>query len=210
MRSIGFFFAALALGFVLTASAAEHSKHRYKWKDAQGNLHFDDALPIEALQFGYDEVNSQGIVVKHVDRTKTAEETKAEEDAAASQAAQQHTADEQATRGQQLLAAYPDERDLVSAQQAQMDVLEQNIHTTQISLSSQEKSLTELLSHAADIERGGKPVPAPQQQQIDVLRRNIEKQKAYIARKQQEKPGLTQKFADELAHYRELRAKSQR
>ena len=210
MRSIGLFLAALALGFALAASAVEHTKHnRYKWKDIQGNLHFDDALPTEALQFGYDEINSQGVVVKHVDRPKTPEEMKAEQESAARQDAQKHATAEQAKAAQQLLAAYPDERDLVSAQQAQMDVLEQNIRTTRISLGSQEKSLTEVLSHAADLERNGKPVPASQQHQIDALRRNIEKQKIYIAAKEQEKPGLMKKFADELAHYRELHAKSQ-
>ncbi len=210
MRTIGLLLSTLMLACVTAALAAESGSHnRYKWKDAQGNLHYDDALPTEALQFGYDEVNSQGLVVKHVDRTKTAEETKADEEAAARQAAQKHTTEEQAAHDQQMLAAYPDERELIGAQQAQMDVLEQNIRTTQISLDSQEKSLTEMLSHAADMERNGKPVPASQQKQIDVLRGNVEKQKAYIARKQQEKPGLTQKFADELAHYRELRAKSQ-
>lgn len=206
MRSNGLFLAALVFGMALTATAAEHN--RYKWKDAQGNLHFDDALPTEALQFGYDEVNSLGIVVKHVNRVKTAEEMKADQEAATSQAAKNRLAEEQAQRDQQLLAAYPDERDLVSAQQAQMDVIEQNIHTTQLSLDNQEKSLAELLTHAATLERGGKPVPAYQQQQIDALRRNIEKQKAYIVARQQEKPKLTQKFAEDLARYRELRAKA--
>ena len=210
MRPIGLLLLSTLLTYTIAVAAVGADSHnRYKWKDAQGNLHYDDALPTEALQFGYDEVNSQGLVVKHVDRTKTAEETKADEEAAARQAAQKHTTEEQAAHEQQMLTAYPDERELIGAQQAQMDVLEQNIHTTQISLNSQEKGLAELLSHAADMERNGTPVPASQQQQIDVLRGNIEKQKTYIARKQQEKPGLSKKFADELAHYRELRAKSQ-
>src|SRR5882724_966370 len=158
MRSIGFFLAAFALGFALTAAAAGHN--RYKWKDPQGNLHFDDALPTDALQFGYDVVNSQGLVVKHVDRTKTAQEIKAADETAALQAAQKRAADEQVQADQQMLAAYPDERDLASAQQAQMDVIEQNIYTIQLSLNSQEKSLTDLLTHAANLEHNGTPVPA--------------------------------------------------
>ena len=43
-------------------------------RDGQGNLHYDDALPDEALKFGYDVVSAQGLVVKHVDRASTSEE----------------------------------------------------------------------------------------------------------------------------------------
>ena len=210
MRRIGILFAALALGIAFVATAQQANKHnRYKWKDAQGNLHYDDALPTEALQFGYDVVNSQGLAVKHVERAKTAVEMKADQETAERQAEQKHATEEQATRDQQQLAAYPDARDLVSAQQAQLDTIDQNIRTTQISLNSQEKSLTDQLTNAANLERNGKPVPAVQQQQIDTLRRNIENQKAYIARKQQEKTDVAKKFEADLTHYRELHAKAQ-
>jgi hypothetical protein len=207
MRSIGYLLTliVLTMGIAAPAVAQNTERHRYKWKDAQGNLHFDDALPPEAAKLGYDVVNAQGIVVKHVERAKTDEEDKAEAAAAASKAEHDRTAADQARSDQQILAAYPNEGEFVSAQQQQMDMIDQNIHATEISLQSQEKSLTEMLSHAADLDRNGKPVPAPLQQQIDTLRRNIEKQKTYIASKQQEKIDSTKKFDSELAHYRAVR-----
>jgi hypothetical protein len=133
---------ALTLGIAAQASAAGTPHNRYKWKDAQGNLHFDDVLPTEALQLGYEVVNSQGIVVKHVNRAKTTEEMKADDEAAAKLATQKHATEVQAKSDQQVLAAYPNEHELVSAQQAQLDMMDQNIHSTEISLQSQEKSLT--------------------------------------------------------------------
>jgi hypothetical protein len=207
MRPIGIVLTSLILAFVIaTPVAAQSGAHnRYKWKDAQSNLHFDDALPNEALQFGYDVVNSHGLVIKHVGPPKTAAELKADADADARKAAEKHVHDEQTKSDQQLLAAYPNESDLVDAQKAQLDMLDQNIHATQISLDSQEKSLTTMLSHAADLDRTGKPVPATLQSQIESLRRNVERQKTYIVQKQQEKAGLAQKFADALTHYRGLR-----
>lgn len=210
MRLTRFVFAITT--FVLgcaNAFASDAGHNHYKWKDAQGNLHYDDALPTEALQFGYDVVNPQGLTIKHVDRAKTAAELKADDEAAASQAEQKHVADEQAKTDQQILAAYPREQDLAGAQQARLDMLDQSIHSTEISLQSQEKSLTEMLSHAADLERNGKPVPATLQSQIDSLRKNVEKQKAYIAGKQQEKIDAANKFENELVHYREVQAKAQ-
>lgn len=211
MRQTIFVFAFTALAFATTASVcAEGGTHdRYKWKDAQGNLHYDDALTTEAMQLGYDVVNMQGLTIKHVPRLKTPGELKADEEAAAHQAEQKHVADERAKTDQQILAAYPNEHELASAQQGQLDMIDQSIHSTEVSLQSQEKSLTEMLSHAADLDRNGKPVPATLQSQIDSLRQNVERQKDYITRKQQDKIDAAKKFATELEHYRELQARMQ-
>jgi len=198
----------LAVASAAALAADSGARNRYKWHDAQGNLHFDDALPVEALQFGYDVVNASGIVVKHVERARTSEELKSDEEAAARKAAEKHAADEQTKADQQTLAAYPTENELLNSQQAQISMLDQNIHATEVSLQSQEKSLTEMLSHAADLDRTGKPVPPSLQSQIDVLRRNVEQQKAYIANKQKEKEAAAKRFEVELTHYRELRARS--
>jgi hypothetical protein len=208
MRKIVAAIAVVLFGLNFAAHAVEGAHNRYKWRDAQGNLHFDDALPIEALQFGYDVVNAAGIVVKHVPRTKTAEETKADEEAAAKIAAEKHAVDELAKADAQTLAAYPTENELIGSQQAQISMLDQNIHATEVSLQSQEKSLTEMLSHAADLDRTGNAVPKTLQSQIDSLRRNVEQQKNYIATKTKEKEQAAKRFEVELAHYRELRAKS--
>jgi hypothetical protein len=209
MRPIGFSLVifTLILGVAAHATAQSGAHNRYKWKDAEGNLHYDDALPTEALKFGYDVVNAQGIVVKRVERARTTEEQKADEAAAAQKASQNRAAEEQTARDQQVLAAYPNERELISSQQAQLDMLDQNILATELSLQSQEKSLTENLSHAAELDRNGKPVPATLQSQIEALRKNIEQQKAYITGKQKEKADNVVKFEAELTHYREVRAK---
>jgi hypothetical protein len=195
----------LLLSLAVQAEQAEHN--RYKWKDAEGNLHYDDALPPAALQFGYDVVNKSGMVVKHVDAPRTPEQIQADKAAAAKLAEEKHAMEEQAQRDQQMLAAYPNEQDLSRAQQGQLDSLDQEAHATQVSLASQEKSLTDMLSRAADLERSGKPVPGALSTQIETQRAVVAKQKDYIAGKQKERADTVQRFADELAHYRELRAK---
>lgn len=209
MRSIVTASFVFTLTFCIAASGASVTKdkrNRFKWSDAQGNVHYDDALPPEALQFGYDVVNDQGIVVKHVDRPKTADELKADKETADKTAAAKRVSDAQSKNDQQLLAAYPSEHDLVAAQHAQMDMLDQSVHATEVSLQNQEKSLSDMLSHAADLDRTGKPVPTTLQQQIDALRITVEKQKTYIANRQAEKDANEKKFETDLAHYREVQA----
>ncbi|MGH8040923.1 MAG: DUF4124 domain-containing protein [Rudaea sp.] len=207
MRRTGSFIAVVfLLMFAAAALAASTTHNRYRWKDAQGNLHYDDALPNEALQFGYDVVNGNGLVIRHVAPPKTDAQIKADAKADAEKNVAARAAAHQAMEDKQMLVAYPNERDLVDAQKAQLGMIDQYIEATQISLQSQEKSLADNLAHAADLERAGKPVPTTLAQQIESLRTNIEKQKAYIVGKQQEKLDSAKQFADELAHYRALRS----
>lgn len=209
MRSFAALIAVAALTIGALASAASptnEKRNRYKWVDGQGHLHYDDALPMEALQFGYDVVNSQGLTVKHVERAHTAEELKADKETAEKNAATKRVADAQAKSDQQMLSAYPTEHDLAMAQQSQIDMIDQSVHATEVSLQNQEKSLSEMLGHAADLDRTGKPIPPSLQQQIDTLRVTVEKQKAYIANKAAQKTADAQRFETELAHYREVQA----
>jgi hypothetical protein len=203
-------FAVVALAFSTGAAAqgAELGHSHYKWRDGQGNPHYDDVLPEEAYKYGYDVVNGAGIVVKHVDRARTPEELATDKAAAEKAAATKRAQDDLLRKDQQMLAAYPSEQDLQNSQREQLAVIDQTVQATEASLQNQEKSLSEMLSHAADLDRTGKPVPTTLQQQIDTLRISIEKQKAYIAGKNAEKESSAQRFESELAHYREVRART--
>ena len=209
MRRIGLLIAlALFMFAATTALAADKSHQRYRWTDAQGVVHFDDVLSDAAIQTGYDIVSGSGMKIRHVAPPRTPEQQKADDKAEAQKKAAEKAAAERARDDAQMLAAYPTEHDLSDAQTAQLAMIDQYIQSTQISLESQEKSLTDMLSHAADLERTGKPIPAVLSKQIETLRANVEKQKAYIAAKQQEKVDSAAKFETELAHYREVRAKT--
>lgn len=209
MRRTGSLIALCLFAFAAShALAVEKTQERYRWKDVQGVVHFDDVLSEAAIQAGYDVVSGSGMLVRRVPPPMTPEQQKADEKAKAQKKAADKAAAAQARDDAQMLAAYPNESDLSDAHKAQLAMIDQYIQSTQISLQSQERSLTDMLSHAADLERGGKPIPATLSQQIETLRANIEKQKAYIAAKQQEKIDSAAKFDAELAHYREIRAKA--
>lgn len=201
--------AALALMLATSAWAAAPTKghNRYKWTDGEGNLHYSDALPAEAGKYGYEIVNAQGVVIKHVDRAKTADERKAARAELAKAQAAKEDADTRVRTDQQLLAAYPTEEDLKRAQHQQSDMLDQNLKSAEISLQSQEKSLSELLGHAAELESTGKEVPSQLAKRIGSMRKQVEDQRNYIARKETERTDTVAKFEVELAHYRELKDK---
>ncbi|HEX5124252.1 MAG TPA: DUF4124 domain-containing protein [Rhodanobacteraceae bacterium] len=197
---------ALVIAAPAWAAGGPTTPHqRYKWTDGEGNVHYSDALPPEAVKYGYEVVNAQGVVTKHVDRPKTAEEKAAAKAEIAKAQAAKESADARARNDKQLLAAYPTEDDLKRAQHQQADMMDTNLTSARISLQSQEKSLAELLGHAADLDSNGKPIPANLAKKIADMRKQVEEQRTYITRKQKERDDTVAHFDDDLAHYRSLK-----
>jgi hypothetical protein len=196
---------ATSLALAAPPAVKKDARVRYRWTDAQGALHFADAIPPEAARLGYEVVNSQGLVVKRVDRARTPEEIAAAKAEAERKAEAARVADEIARNDAQMLAAYPTEDDLRKALQAQIDLINQNIQATEIGIVSQEKSLAERLVHAAELERNGKPVPAGVQHQITSLKDGITDQKAFLLRRQGDRVAMQKQLETDLARYRDLR-----
>ncbi|WP_426701322.1 DUF4124 domain-containing protein [Rhodanobacter sp. Col0626] len=195
---------------VLAVSTALHAQNtgniRYKWHDGQGLAHFSDSLSAEAMKYGYDLVNDHGMVVKHVPRQLNAEERAVANKLAAEQAAKQRAAQEIADAETQMLSAYPDEESYRISQQQTLDTIDQQIHTTQINLRSQEKALTDLLARAADIENAKDTVPKFLVDSIATQRNVVATQRDTLHRQQALRAKTVQLQVGQLARYRELKA----
>ena len=194
----------LATGSACLAAPSSHHK-QYRWQDSSGTLQYSDTLTTDAIQSGYDVINDKGIVLKHVDRARTDAERAAAETAAAAEAAAKIEADRQAEADRRLLAAFPAEKDLVRARQAQVDSVEQSIVAATNSLNSQEQALSDNLGHAAALERSGKKVPDDLTKQIEALRKSADSLRRYIERRRKEKVDAVTKLETDVAHYREAR-----
>lgn len=179
---------------------------RYKWRDADGNLHYGDSLPKDIGSVGYEVINAQGVVVKRVERARTAEERAADKVAADRAQAERVQAETQARNDRQMLAAYPNESNLRRAHQQQLEMIDQNLEAARTSLLSQEKSLADQLGQAANYENANTAIPAKLTQQIAALRKQIEQQRMLIARKEAERARSVDKATAELAHYRSIRS----
>lgn len=180
---------------------------RYKWRDADGNLHYSDSLPVDANVYGYDMVSAQGIVVKHVPPAMTPEQRVAAKAEAATARSAKDEADRHARDDQQLLATNPTEADLLNSQQQQIEMIDLNIKSLGTGLQSLERSLTDLLGRAAELEREGNSVPARLTAQIADVRSKIDAQHKQLDRREADREKATRGFAEELDRYRELRQK---
>ena len=195
---------------VLVASLSAHAQNtgniRYKWYDGQGLMHFSDSLTAEAMKYGYDLVNDRGLVVQHVPRQLNAQERAAANKLATEEAAKQRAAQEIVNAETQMLEAYPDEESYKISQQQTLDTIDQQIHTTQINLRSQEKALTDLLGRAAEMENAKQPVPKYLADSIAQQRGVVTEQRNTLHRQQALRAQTVQLQAKQLVRYRELKA----
>jgi hypothetical protein len=205
--------ASMATLVSVGAMAARHDNttpiFHYRWHDAQGGLHYSDSIPPDAVRLGYDIVDDNGMLVRHVDREKTAAERAAEQAEASKAAAARRAAESQALADRQLLAAYPSEAELRQAHEARLAQMQQTINTTQQSLHSQEQSLAELLAHAADLERSGKPVPAALRKRLADQRKSVADERNEVAHLQTQREETAKQLDAELQRYRMLSAQAQ-
>lgn len=204
MRKIVVSIAAVLIAGSLGLPTAEAQGNRYKWRDAEGNLHYSDALPPDANKFGYDVVNMHGVVIRRVEPAKSAEEKAIAKAEADRERAEKDEAEARLRKDQQLLAAYPTEAELLRAHAQQLDLLKQNIRSAEIGLQSQERSLAEQLGQAADLEREGKTVPQRIADQIGATRAQIEAQHRVVDRRIADYEKARRDFTAELDHYRNL------
>ncbi|WP_266168578.1 DUF4124 domain-containing protein [Dyella subtropica] len=200
--------AIMATGTLTCAAQSSQNNNgmRYKWHDSQGLPHYSDSLSTDAIKYGYDVVNDRGLVIQHVERQLNPEERAAAHKQADELAAQQRAAQERARNDSQMLSAYPTEDAYKATLQQELDNIDQQIHTTQINLRSQEKALTDLLSRAGDLEHAKQPVPKVLSDSIAKQRSIVAGQRATLDREQATRDVTSQKMVQQLQHYRELKA----
>lgn len=196
---------AVAVDVATAAGPSDHN--RYKWRDANGNLHYGDSPPSEAVRLGYEIVSPQGIVIKRVERAKTPAELAAAKAEKAKAQAERERIDASARADSQLLAGYPEEVDLARAQRQKLELLEQQVAAAQASLRSQEQVLAELLGRAAEAERSDQPLPEAQATQLANMRKQVDGQRLTVMRRENERDNAHVVFERETERYRELKAR---
>lgn len=203
-------FLSLAIATSLVASglaAAQSSAPKlYRWVDKQGKVHFDQALPPEAVEQARTEFSTKnGRTVGTVDRALTPEERAAE--AAAAQAAVDAAAaaNEQKRQEDIMMASYETETDLRRAYGERIALLQMTLESTDISIKSLRENLATVLSQASDTELDGRRVLEDRAKTIRELHAEKTKQASLQAARRADLTALNAEFARMLARYRELR-----
>ncbi len=204
MKSIKF--ALFAFSFCLATTGIAAPKI-VKWVDEKGVTHFGNSQPGATTGLGSQTLNAQGIPTN----------TQANQQTAAAVAAQAKHQEElklsqakQAAADQRLIDSYASEQDLERNYQQNVELLDQQIESTQSDIENRQKGLNKLVATAAENERAGKPVAEQIKMMIVNERAQIETQKAYIATRQAARVTAKTQFDANLKKYREVVARTKK
>lgn len=205
---------ALVLGCVslqLSAQApSSGSKKLYKWTDKDGGVHYSDQIPPEAKEYARERLSDQGVAVERTDRAMTPEELAAQKAAQDKAEADARQAEEIRKSDEALINSYASEEDLTRAYQQRLDLLGQTIEARHIEIAAREQSLQTLVAQAAEMERGGRAVSDALKQMIASERVEIDRQKAFLVKKEAEKITAKTDYDRDMARYKSALARSQK
>jgi hypothetical protein len=198
---------ALAVAATLVAGSVSAQKAKlYRWVDKDGKVHYDDALPPEAVNQARKEFSRKdGATVGEVERALTAEERA--QQAAAAKAAEDSAAREAEARHQEevMLETYSTENDLRRAYGERLGLLKSTLESTEVSIKNVRENLALMLRQASEAELTGRKVPDDRLATIRELHQEYTKQAQFQINRRVELDALNSEFARVLGRYRELR-----
>lgn len=195
---------AIASGAAVAQSAK--SPKLYRWVDKDGKVHYDQALPPEAVnqarrEFSTDSGNATG----NVDRALTPEERAAIAAAAAAAAEQAEKLDELKRQEEVMMATYSNESDMRRAYGERLTLLKTTLESTDVSIRNVRENLAMMLGQASDAELAGRKVADDRVASIRELHNEYLKQQQFQVDRRLELEALNAEFARMLERYRQLK-----
>lgn len=191
---------ALLLGLALLfATQTAPAGSRIKcWVNKDGVRECGQFVPPEYAQQRIEIVNERGIVVEVIEAAKSKEQL-------AKEAAERRRLAEQKRRDKILLNTFTTERDIELARKSRIQAIESIIAITNSNTRSLKASLAKVQKRAADFERAGEEPPKELFEEMDSLKRQIQDNEDFVAKKQRDIIALEKRFDADLKRFRELK-----
>lgn len=202
--------AAILIALFLIMSASPLAADTYRWKDKNGEIHYGEAVPPEYADQPYDVINSQGIVIEHVEDPTAGVAAREEEKAEKKERAPLISEEERRIQSDRLLVIrYSSEDDIQKQLELELaqvgydrKVMSQSFESTRAAIRSQ-------VSQAADKQRAGQPITAEQQAEIDKLYARLDQDKKQLAANKVREEKIRTRYAEDLERYRFLTTESE-
>jgi len=194
--------ALAALGLLAAQPAAAAIKC---WTNKDGVRECGNAVPPEYAQQQTETKAESGVTLKKSGPAKTMAEIEAERAAARQRAEEEVAAKKRAAADRVLLDTFATEDDLVLTRDGQIAHLDSQIRLTQSHIDKLNKNLDQMVERAADAERKGDEPNAELVANIESVRGQVAENEAFIATKHQEQEDIRQRFAADIARFRELK-----
>jgi len=196
----------LCLLLLPAAASASSAEKTFRWRDAQGQVHYSNLLPRDAVDRGYEVLNSSGDVIKRVPPPLTPAQRAAAEAAAKRVEKQATLRAEQARRDNMLLRTFNSVHDIERLRANRVGALDAQLRLMRDHQDNLEKRLAELRAHEAKLVAAKHAIPADVRQEIDDLRSELVD--AVDARQvmETERANTERRFQDDIARFKQLQA----
>lgn len=196
----------LVTSIVLIGSAFSAQATMYKWMDENGQMHFSDKVPLEYMEKEHDQLNRQGVVIKHKDAAKTPEQ-KAEDKRLAKELKKAQLAEKKKRqRDRVLLDTYTTERDLIVARDARLDAVGSQIQLAETIISDSNKSIESLEKQVAQIKASSRKVPAVVYERIESEKQQVRVQSMVKKKHEDRHAEISVQFNGYIERFKVLKA----
>jgi hypothetical protein len=199
-------FALLLLSVTLLSSTFSVQAKLYKWVDEDGQMHFGDKIPTKYLVKEHDELNERGMVIKHREAAKTAEQ-KAEEKRLEKE--RQKAALEEKKKKQRdrvLLDTYTTERDLIVARDSRLDAVDSQINLAESIIKDSNKNIELLEKQVTQIKASNREVPAELYQRINSEKQQVAVQSKVMGNHKKRRDVISLQFNGYIERFNALKA----
>lgn len=185
------------------SQSSQGSSPTYRWVDEQGVVHYGDRIPPEAARKQRDVLNSQGVVVRHLDAEKTPQQL-------AEEARRQAELARQQQHDQFLLNTYTSVQDIEALRDRRLDQLQGQIRGAELYIDSIGTRLRVLQERARNFkpysERpDARRMPDDLAEELVRALNDTRSQRQILEAKRNEQAALRAQFQSDIDRYRELK-----
>lgn len=196
----------LTLAVILAGSAFSAQAKMYKWVDENGQMHFGDKIPPKYLVKAHDELNEQGVKIKHRAAAKTAEEKAEEYRLKREQKKAALLEKKKKQRDRVLLDTYTTERDLIVARDSRLDAVDSQIQLAETIIADSNKKIAAMEKQIVDIQASNRQVPLDLYDRLEIEKKQVMVQSKVMAQHKKRRAGIAAQFKDYIERFRVLKA----
>lgn len=199
-------FVLISLSVTLLSSAFAVQATMYKWVDENGQMHFGDQIPPKYIVKEHEELNEQGVTVKHKDAAKTAEQKAQAKrlENERKQAALEEKKKKQ--RDRVLLDTYTTERDLIVARDSRLDAVGSQIQLAESIIKDSNNKIESMEKQVTQIKASNREVPLDLYQRIDGEKQQVKVQSEVKAEHEKRRDEIAQQFNGYIERFNVLKA----
>lgn len=194
----------LLLLVLITATQPAWAK-MYRWTDAEGNTHYSDKIPKEAIERTHSTINQRGLITDTKDPARSDEEYARELEVKRLRAEQKKELERQQAKDRVLLNTFRTDDDIILARDGKLASYDAQIRIVYDNINRLKQRLQNQQRRAAATQRKGKALDEKTLRGMQNTRLEIKGNYESILRQEHDKESIETKYTSDLERYRKLK-----